>query len=271
MTLHDWFFVQVSDPQLGMMRPGADTYDEAPLVRQAVARLNALAPAFVLCTGDLIDQPGSEPQMARSREWWGGVSPAIPFLVVPGNHDIGDVPTPDSLAWFQRRVGRDRFSFEHRGWHFCGVNSGLLARGDAAPAEASAQWDWLEEDLARAASSAKERTVVFMHQPPFLHQADEADDYFNLPRGPRRRCLDLFRDCGVRNVLAGHLHRCLEASAAGVDVVITGPVGMPLEDGRSGLRLVRVRGGAWQHRYFALEDADGQRAFLAEEFEAIGR
>lgn len=268
---HEWFFIQVSDPQLGMMRPGADTYDEVPLVEAAVARLNALAPDFVLCTGDLIDQPGSEPQMARSRGLWDRLDPAIPFLVVPGNHDIGDAPTPDSLAWFHRQVGRDRFSFEHRGWHFCGVNSCLLARGDAAPAEAAAHWAWLADDLTRAVSSATERTVVFMHQPPFLRQADEADDYFNLPRGPRRRCLELFRECGVHTVLAGHLHRCLEASAAGVDVVVTGPVGMPLQGGRSGLRIVRVRGGAWQHRYCALEDVGDQVSFLAGEFSDVSR
>jgi len=103
-----------------------------------------------------------------------------------------------------------------------------------------------------------------MHHPPFLERADEHDDYFNLPRPNRERCLAMLRSQGVHHVLTGHLHRCHESSDQGLDVVVTGPVGMPLQDRYSGLRLVRIVEDKVQHEYFALNDERGQGGFVGQ-------
>jgi 3',5'-cyclic AMP phosphodiesterase CpdA len=260
LNRRDWVFAQISDLQFGMMRPGADDYDETPLVVRAVARLNELGPDFVLCTGDLVEVPGSDRQMDHACSVLRALDPAIPFIPVPGNHDIGDVPTAAALTWFRARYRRDRCSFDHCGWHFVGLNSCLLADGSGAPAAAERQWAWLAEDLARAARA--EGMIAFMHHPPFLDHPDEEDDYFNLPRDGRNRCLELLQKSGVGTVFSGHLHRCHEVSAGDLELVSTGPVGMPLQDGESGFRLVRVGTEGVSHCYFGLEDEAGQREFM---------
>lgn len=260
MNKPDWFFAQISDPQFGMYRPGDDDYDETALMIRAVERLNALGPAFVLCTGDLIDVPGSDQQMEHARTLLNALDPDIPFLPVPGNHDIGDVPTGDALSWYRQYFGRDRFSFNHRGWHIVGLNSCILVDGSDIPDEVERQWAWLEDDLGRGGS--REGTIVFMHHPLFLDRADEVDDYFNLPGVARRRCLEIFRRTEVNTVFCGHLHRCHEAAIEDLNVVVTGPVGMPLQDGYSGLRLVKIGEEGVRHMYFGLEDSEGQEGFV---------
>jgi 3',5'-cyclic AMP phosphodiesterase CpdA len=259
---NEFFFVQISDPQFGMYRPDDEEYEETGLLKNAVARINELAPAFVLCTGDLIDVPCSGKQLAHAQGLLANMDPSIPFMTVPGNHDVGDAPSCGDLDWFRRKVGRDRFSFSHRGWHFIGLNSCLLSDGGHSSGEAELQWNWLEEDLERSAEHSPSGVVVFMHHPLFLNRPDEEDDYFNLPRPTRDRYIDLLGRHGVRTVLAGHLHRCSQATADDLKIVITGPVGMPLGDGYSGFRLIRAGDNGIQPQYFALNDVEGQEKFL---------
>lgn len=259
-----WHFIHLSDPQFGMFEPGSDHYYETPLVARAIARVNALRPAFVLCTGDLVDIPGSRDQMEHARSMLAGLDPDIPFLAVPGNHDIGDEPGDADLKWYREAVGRDHYSFNHRGWHFVGINSCLLADGHAVPDAVRDQWAWLEGDLARPAASRAIGRVVFMHHPPFLEDEVEDDGYFNLPRGSRDRLIEVLRRHGVHLVLCGHLHRSHEMKSGDLEVLVAGPVGMPLGEGFSGLRVVKIRHGEVQHGYFALDDVAGQEAFLTD-------
>jgi 3',5'-cyclic AMP phosphodiesterase CpdA len=262
MRGREWFFVHLSDPQFGMFEPGSEEYYETPLVAKAIARINALRPDFVLCTGDLVDIPRSDVQMEHARTLLADLAPGIPFLPVPGNHDIGDEPSAEDLAWYREVVGRDRFSFNHRGWHFTGLNSCLLADGRAVPDEVTAQWSWLEEDLARPAAARAEGTLVFMHHPPFLEDEAEDDGYFNLPRASRSRLVNLLGRHGVRHILCGHLHRSHQVNSRVLEVLVAGPVGMPLGEGYSGLRLVKIGADGVRHAYFALDDAKSQEAFL---------
>lgn len=254
-----FFFVQVSDLQFGMFEPGAGTYWETPLVERMVARINALAPAFVICNGDVIDIPVSDTQLDEAQRRLGGIDPGIPVHMVPGNHDIGDAPNTAGLDWYRRRVGPDWYSFDHGGWHFVGINSCLVADSRHVRGQEEQQWSWLVDDLAAAGATP---ILVFMHHPLFLETATEPDHYFNLGSGARARYVELFRGHGIGIILAGHLHRNNVASDAGMEVVTTGPVGMPLGDGVSGLRIVKVGPGTLEHRYFDLEDAAGQEAYL---------
>jgi hypothetical protein len=62
--------------------------------------------------------------------------------------------------------------------------------------------------------------------------------------------LALFHEIGVSHVSAGQLHRNAVAWDGNLEMVTTGPVGKPLEDGKSGLRIVIVTDAGMEHRYY---------------------
>jgi 3',5'-cyclic AMP phosphodiesterase CpdA len=248
-------FIQMSDPQFGMYPVHEGVFQETPLFEKAIAHANRLKPAFVVNTGDLVDVPGDEEQLTRALRTASKLDKSIPSYTVPGNHDIADAPTAQTLDWYRRRIGKDWYSFDFGGWHFIGLNSCIIAHGENVAQEAEKQWEWLRHDLEGAVAADDPRIVVFMHHPLFLNDPDEADHYFNVPRGIRQDYLNLFREYGIRAVLAGHLHQNNLATDSSLDVVATGPVGMPLGNGRSGFRIVTVHANRLEHDYF---DIDGR-------------
>jgi hypothetical protein len=50
--------------------------------------------------------------------------------------------------------------------------------------------------------------------------------------------------------VSGHYHRNALARDGALEMVTTGPVGMPLGDGKSGLRVVVVSDSGITHRYY---------------------
>ena len=138
-----FFFLQLADAQLGM----ADSFssaepqgwaEEEALLRHAVAEINRLRPAFAVMCGDFTQEyPSTGGQsasgsasdqlvaplesLARAQQTFdyklacASVDPSIPLLCVCGNHDVGNRPTPESLALFRREYGDDYFAFHVRG------------------------------------------------------------------------------------------------------------------------------------------------------------
>jgi 3',5'-cyclic AMP phosphodiesterase CpdA len=249
------FFIQMSDQQFGMFETNGNVFRETQLFEKAIAHVNRLAPAFVLSTGDLINDPGDEKQLAEAMQTTRKLDKNIPFYTIPGNHDVGDEPTEQTLGWYRKQLGDDWYCFDFGGWHFIGLNSCIIAGGEHVPEEAEKQWDWLNSDLKKAASGDNSHIIVFMHHPLFLNEPDEADDYFNIPRQIRQVYLNLFGKYGVKTILAGHLHQNNLATGSGLEVITTGPVGMPLGQARSGFRIVKVYADYIEHRYFGLDDA----------------
>ena len=66
----------------------------------------------------------------------------------------------------------------------------------------------------------------------------------------RQRYLKLLHEFGVQEVFAGHLHRNSEGRDGDLDMVTSGPVGMPLGGGRSGMRLVTLSPAGLTHKYY---------------------
>jgi hypothetical protein len=99
---------------------------------------------------------------------------------------------------------------------------------------------WFRTELAKAKESGAKYVIVFQHIPFFLTNPNEDDQYFNIPKPVRARYLQLMHEYGVRWVFAGHLHHNSEGRDGSLDMITTGPVGMPLEGGKSGIRIVTV-------------------------------
>lgn len=176
--------------------------DTAPYLERAVAWLNALDPRpdVVLATGDLVDA-GMPEEYARLGEILGAL--AMPFLLVPGNHDRREAlragfpdqpwPAPDEPFlhysvgdWPVRLVGLDTTAPGREGGVFCRDRAG-----------------WLDRTLA----ASDDPTVLFLHHPPFA----TGMHYHDRQRVEGRDLLEevLRRHRHVVWGLCGHLHRTI--------------------------------------------------------------
>lgn len=249
-----FFFIQLSDPQMGMFTNNQDFAQETANFEFAVAAVNRLRPAFVVITGDLVHKPGDPAQIAEYQRIVGLIDRSIPVYNVAGNHDVENAPTAASLAEYVRRFGPDRYSFRHQGLAGIVLNSSLIHSPQQAPEQLAEQERWLRAELRNAREEQARHIVVFQHHPWFIASPGEPDQYFNIPLARRNPYLALFREFGVRYLFCGHYHRNAEASADGLENVTSGPVGKPLGGARSGLRVAIVRDDRIEHRYYEFGD-----------------
>jgi 3',5'-cyclic AMP phosphodiesterase CpdA len=254
LAAEPFFFVQLSDPQFGMFTDNADFLQETVNFEFVVATLNRLRPAFVVVTGDLVNKPGDVSQIAEYRRIVAKINPAIPVYNVAGNHDVENVPTPATVAAYTNSFGPDHYTFRHQGLIGIVLDSSLIHSPQKMPDQLAEQERWLKAELERARNEGARQIVVFQHHPWFLSAADEADQYFNIPRERRARHLALFREFGVKYLFSGHYHRNALARDGSIEAITTGPVGKALGDAKSGIRIAIVRDDRIEHRYYDLGD-----------------
>ena len=249
-----FFFIQMSDPQFGMFADDTEFTQETVNFEMAIATANRLRPAFVVVTGDLVNKPLDRAQVDEFERIAARLDTRIPLYRVAGNHDVENVPTPETIAAYVQRQGPAHYSFRQGPVVGIVLNSSLIHSPAKAPALLEAQRAWLEKALAAGREAGARHLIVFQHHPWFLKQADEPDEYFNIPLERRRGYLDLFRRHGVTALVSGHYHRNALARDGAIEVITTGPVGKPLGEGtQSGLRVFAIDGaGALSHRYYAL-------------------
>jgi len=245
-----FFFLQFADPQFGMHTKDRDFVQETANYEFAVATANRLRPRFVIICGDLVNKPGDVPQIQEYLRISAKLDPAIKLYHVAGNHDVGNEPTPEALAAYRARFGPDYYSFRQGDVYGIVLNSSLIHSPQKAPEELKKQDAWLAAELEKARKSGAPHVVVFQHHPFFLERADEPDQYFNIPLVRRKPLLEQFREAGVKFLFAGHYHRNAYGRDGEMEMITTGPVGMPLGGARSGLRVVWVTGREIKHQYF---------------------
>ncbi len=239
--------VQMCDTQLGF---GGYTHD-IETFKLAVKQINAMKPDFVIICGDLIEKAGDE----RSVQDFLAIRAvfSMPCYCTPGNHDIGNDARPNLLQLYLERIGKDRFSFDHKGYTFVCVNTQLWK----APVEAeTAGHDaWLEKAL-ETASDAGRPVVVFGHIPLFVDKPDEPEQYFNLPLEKRRELFVLFKKHGVVAVLTGHAHRNAIHEHDGIQYVTSATTSRNFDDAPMGFRLWHIGAAPpLKHEYIAVEGA----------------
>jgi 3',5'-cyclic AMP phosphodiesterase CpdA len=138
----------------------------------------------------------------------------VPWLVVPGNHDVGDNPSTlasghDPIDDSRRErwlatVGMDWWAFNADVWRLIGINAQLLGSGLAAEAD---QWAWLEAQLNATPASA--RVALLTHKPIAGDDSElaAAPVYRYVPADARRRLTELARSRRIDLVLSGHVHQ----------------------------------------------------------------
>lgn len=175
------------------------------------ARVRALQPDLVIHTGDAaISDPDRVEDIAFARAEMDKLG--VRYLIVPGNHDVGDNPvTADWLhrqpkhcteerrqAWITH-FGPDFWVEEIDGYRFVGLNAQLFGTGLVAE---DAQWDMLREALKAGGQ------IVLVSHKPLYSQVDGSDLPLNsIPPDASREIEALCTETGVLVHLSGHLHR----------------------------------------------------------------
>ena len=245
-----FFFIQLSDPQFGMFTGNTNFTQETVNHEFAVATINRLKPAFVVVTGDLVNKPGDRDQIAEYRRITGKIDPSIPVYDVAGNHDVENVPTPQTIAAYTNRFGPDYYSFRRGDFVGIVLNSSVIHSPDKTQDHLEAQERWLVAELEKCREERARHIVVFQHHPWCIASATETNQYFNIPIERRARYFALFHKFGVKYTFCGHYHRNAFARDGKLEIVTTGPVGKPLGRDPSGLRLAIVRDDRIEHRYY---------------------
>jgi 3',5'-cyclic AMP phosphodiesterase CpdA len=241
-------FIQMSDPQFGMFTKNASFAHETVNLEFAIANANRLKPAFVVITGDLINDGANAAQAAEYKRITAKLDPSIRLFHVAGNHDVGNEATKETLARYRERNGPDYYSFRIGDIAGIVLNSNLQKNTKNVPEEAAKMESWFQSELEKAKGA--KHILVFQHIPYFKKDAAEAEVYDNIPPDVRGRYLTRMREAGVKYIFAGHLHYSLEARDGDLQMIGTGPVGMPLGKGKSGFRIVQVSPAGLKHQYF---------------------
>ena len=208
---------------------GDSQFDDPVAANRLYDDIRWLQPAFVIQVGDMIGGYGS-PTLLRAewqrfrRQLAGLTAAGIPFLPVPGNHDVfgpGKAPDAESLAIYEAEWGSAYYDFRYRNTHFIVLNSDPVGADNDLDAD---QLRWLEERL-EAAASATHRLVLLHRPPAFLGASD--------------RFHELMVDHAVSHVFYGHHHHYHQRERDGVTYVMTNGTG------NSGTRIDRA--GSFDH------------------------
>jgi hypothetical protein len=245
----DFYFVQITDAHLPTHKyyyesgAGTDT-TEIDDLRAVIDDINIMNPAFVLFTGDIINEGELEDYLTkryftRTKRLLKELD--VPVYMTAGNHDVGgwdSTPPADGTArrnWWKffgwRRLYdpppsevayTQDYSFDYGGAHFVGIeaynNYDLWRRSIyGTDSFTSRQLSWLGADLATVSPGTP--VVAFYHS--------DFQNQLNLS------------SLGIDCALWGHVH-----SSSGS--VVTPPYDLSLKatcDGGRTMRVVRVSGG----------------------------
>lgn len=245
-----YFFIQISDTQFGMFNNNKSFEKETQLYEETVNHINRLKPDFVVITGDLINKPDSEEQLAEFKRITAKISPDIPVYLTPGNHDVKNEPDKLSIKQYLKNYQYQWFSFEHKGSRFIGLNSSII-KTDYSKYERK-QFNFVRRQLKNSKDAIHK--VVFCHYPFFNSKFDEEEGYSNIGFENRKKYLDLFEDNGLDAIFAGHLHDNREVAYKDMQLITTSAVGKPLGDAPSGFRIVKVFPDKIESVYYGLEE-----------------
>jgi len=245
-----WFFIQLTDPQFGMFDKNASFEKETVLYEKAVAKINSLNPDFVVITGDFVNDQNSALQINEFKRITAKIKTSIPVYYSPGNHDIGQIPTDESLEKYKKNYGSDRFSFKHKGSSLIGFNTGLIKAKLEKPEQE--QYHWLSKKLQKSRNS--QHILLFTHYPFFNKTVDEPTAYSNIDKEYREKYLRLFSDNSVAAVFSGHHHNNGYATYGNIELVTTSALGKPLGKAPSGFRIINVYHDRIEHQFYGLDE-----------------
>lgn len=237
-------FIQICDPQLGM----GGYAEDATALKQAVRQANALDVDFVVFCGDLVNH-ASDSSLADFKSITSEL--AVPFYYVPGNHDVGMVPTDTTLAFYRSTLGEDYFSIQHKGLAFIFTNSQLWKTDIGS--ESRKHDLWFNSTLKNPELS--DRKVVIGHFPIYIDSLNEAENYSNMPPEIRTPLLENLYHNGVEAYLSGHRHTLLIHDYKGVQLVTGETTSKNFDERPRGFRKWEVSSDTLIHSFVPLKES----------------
>lgn len=238
---------------------------EVLLFAETIAAANELRPDAVIVCGDMLQDWDSDEQTEVALAASTDLDDGIPLYWVSGNHDVAPDtyrPTEEALARYREHFGLDRYVVELGAVRLIMMNS-TVVHSEALPAERTANLEFLEAELSKAAHLGQQ-PIVASHHPWFLRdvEAVPADPVtaMEMPPEPRRRLLDIAEAGGLRTLLTGHLHQHLTRTAGDLLQITTSAIGLPFARHPSGYRVVRVYEDRVEHEPHDLPSGPGLHA-----------
>ena len=182
----------------------------APNFLATVGLINDLAPDLVVNTGDItVDGADDDSDHRYAYDLHENFS--MPWLAIPGNHDLGDNPSseaghslmnPARRQRYREYWGDDFWGMDAGEFRLLGLNAQLFGTGGEDEAE---QWDVLSDE----AAMLRDRPVIlFIHKPLFKDSpAESATSQRYVAPTSRNRLLDLLRPARLRLIASGHVHQ----------------------------------------------------------------
>ena len=235
-------FVQLCDPQLGF---GGYRHDSLTLC-QAVRQINEIHPDFVVICGDLVHEP-NDTSFSDLRAILSDL--AVPYHAAPGNHDVENNPTIESLAYYRSTIGADYFTTECMDHTFVFVNSTLWM----APLEGETEKhdNWLNEVITQLTEEQKP-VFIIGHHPLFLKTPEEQDVSNVIPPEKRMQLLSLFSGARVTGYLTGHTHTSVINQYNDMQLVTGETTSLNFDKRPMGFRLWHVTDTSASHEFVPL-------------------
>ena len=265
-------FIQLADPQFGLFadRSGKTDEeisaaakrgqilkktpkitgfaDETRLFSLAIEQVQRSNPAFMVVSGDIINEAGNEDQIAEVKRIAALLDKSITIRWVSGNHDVAfDRISPDQelIDLYRENFGPDYYAFSHQNIRFLVINSTLLTPPNTLLLQEA--WDQVAFVEHEAMNAKDERLILLSHHPLFIKSPDEPDSNWSIEKKYRNPLLEMAKKHGIEANFAGHLHRNNIVSTDYIEVVASGPVGYPSYQVPSGFRRVQVTPVSYTH------------------------
>ena len=174
----------------------------------------------------------------------------IPVYPVVGNHDIGNAPSPADIATYTNHFGPDHYTFRHAGFVGIVLNSVIIHTPQHTAKQLAEQELWLQAELKRPARTARSTSSSLRIIPGSSKPPTNPTNTSTSPANAAPATSRGFARRASNYLFSAHYHRNAVARDGNLEAITTGPVGKPLGKGESGLRVVIVRDGRIEHRFY---------------------
>ena len=191
-------FAWITDSHIGLSSTN-------PGIQEVIDSINANKSMmdFVVHTGDITEK-GTNSELSTAKRYLGACE--LPMYIVPGNHD--SKWTESGMQTYKNYFGEMYYSFDHKGFHFIGLNNAIYLRGGGGYFD-PVQLDWLKNDLA-GMDDPNKPVIVFYHLPS--DQSSVSNSW---------RVLDILKQYRTALVLFGHGHSNRKYDFAGIKAVMS--------------------------------------------------